>query len=161
MLFSFRYDDQGEIQLDFDSWSANKRNTVSNWSRIHLKFNSSIICFIFHSLTPTTAIGSFSGVGPTQIRQFEGRFGSEMYLDLLKANILSFTSSSLAISQAIHDHFPVHNSVPVQKWFRDNNIELFPIPPKLGDLMPLSFVYNEIVLELNAQTAVASSRQQL
>ena len=161
MLFSFRYDDQGEIQLDFDSRSANKRNTVSTWSRIHLKFSSSILCLICHSLTPTTAIGSFSGVGPTQIRQFEGRFGSEMYLDLLKTNILPFTSSSLAKQFFIHDHFPVHNSAPVQKWFRDNNIELFPIPPKSGDLMPLSLVYNEIVLELNAQTAVVSSRQQL
>ena len=85
-----------------------------------------------------------------------------MYIDLLKANILPFTLLSSSFKQFfIHDHFTVHYCAPVQKWFRDNNIVLFPIPPKSGDLMPLSLVYNEMVLELNSQTAVVSNRQQL
>ena len=102
---------------------------------------------------------SISVNGPRVMKLIEDKFDSKLYIKLLETNILPHVT---ALSPFVHDHFPVHMSTAVKAWAAANKFVFFQNwPKKSGDLMPLTDVFEKIVLHVNRQGTKISSQAQL
>ena len=90
--------------------------------------------------------GAISYYGVGELAVLDGTQNSAAYCKTLEDNLLPFSAETLRVTWTFQqDNASIHRSKLTQKWFVDNNIDVFPRPAKSPNPNIIENVWRKLV----------------